>query len=193
MATNPPPPAFSFTVPPSLSGFSVPMNTYLTTHDQHESAIATGALVFDAQDRVLLVQRAAHDSMPNRWEIPGGAVDHDDATILHGVARELWEESGLKVKSVGKQVGDAYIFFMRGGLRIVKFTFVVEVETTENVSLDANEHQKYLWASEEECSSGRVVGECSERMDIKFIFPAQRAAVLEGFRLRKENEEGKLE
>jgi 8-oxo-dGTP pyrophosphatase MutT (NUDIX family) len=131
--------------------------------------------------------------MPNRWEIPGGAVDHDDATILHGVARELWEESGLKVKYVGKQVGDAYIFFTRGGLRIVKFTFVVEVETTENVRLDANEHQKYLWASEEECSSGRVVGECSERMDIKFTFPAQRAAVLEGFRLKKENEEGKLE
>jgi 8-oxo-dGTP pyrophosphatase MutT (NUDIX family) len=29
--------------------------------------------------------------MPNKWELPGGAVDDDDPTILHAAARELAE------------------------------------------------------------------------------------------------------
>jgi len=37
----------------------------MLAHDQHESGIASGALVYDSEDRVLLVQRAAHDSHPN--------------------------------------------------------------------------------------------------------------------------------
>ena len=45
--------------------------------------------------------------MSNRWEVPGGAVDLEDETILHGVAREAWEESGLKVTAIGPQVGTA--------------------------------------------------------------------------------------
>ncbi|KAM3534750.1 hypothetical protein MY4038_002003 [Beauveria bassiana] len=45
--------------------------------------------------QTLLLCRAATDSYPLKWEIPGGSVDADDATILDAVARELWEETGL--------------------------------------------------------------------------------------------------
>jgi len=75
--------------------------------------LATGAIVFnrplpvpgrdkpdqdganEPQPRVLLTQRAPHDSMPLRWETPGGGCDPDDDTILHACLRELREEAGL--------------------------------------------------------------------------------------------------
>lgn len=130
--------------------------------------------------------------MPNRWEVPGGAVDLEDETILHGVAREVWEESGLKVTAIGPQVGTAegktegYVFTRRG-LKFCRFTFEAEVENTEAVRVDPNEHQKLVWATEEECRSHRVVGNAEgEVVEIEFTTEAQEGTVLEGFRLRKQ-------
>ena len=153
---------------------------------------------------MLLVQRAAHDSMPLRWEIPGGACDLEDETILHGLARELWEEAGLKMTGVVRQVGGEYVFLTRRGMGVSRVTFEVEVETpasTESegglqketlpeVVLDPNEHARFLWATEEEVRTGRVAvlggsGE-AEVVDVDFTTKHQRAAILLGFKLRGE-------
>ncbi|EXJ83691.1 hypothetical protein A1O1_07315 [Capronia coronata CBS 617.96] len=118
--------------------------------------IATGGLVFDPplsdpdpesvavagadagvtvterpkRDRILLIQRAGHDSMPHRWEVPGGGCDLEDPTILHAVAREVWEETGLVAARIGPLVGpkDGQVFLTRSGKVVCKFHFVVEVE-----------------------------------------------------------------
>lgn len=48
--------------------------------------------------QTLLVRRAASDSYPLKWEIPGGSVSPArDASVLHAAARELREETGLRV------------------------------------------------------------------------------------------------
>ncbi|KAI9771039.1 MAG: hypothetical protein M1839_002975 [Geoglossum umbratile] len=186
MASDPPTPRLSFTFSSSVSPFNVPAETYLASHEGYE-AIATGALVFNSRDRLLVLQRAAHDSMPHLWEVPGGACDEDDETILHGVAREVWEESGLRVSAVGRRVGpgeEGHIFFTRKGLRVCKFTFEAEVESTEAVRLDPSEHQNYIWVTEEECRRHRA-GDGDSVVEIKFTTSAQEATILEGFRLRK--------
>ncbi|KAK0717544.1 NUDIX hydrolase domain-like protein [Lasiosphaeria miniovina] len=59
--------------------------------------------------RVLLVQRAAHDTMPLRWETPGGGCDDDDTSILHSCARELFEEAGLRATAVGPLVRVGFV------------------------------------------------------------------------------------
>jgi len=91
--------------------------------------LATGAIVFDQQwpepllpkddeaavlapaspsnrqqPRVLLVQRAASDSMPLRWETPGGGCDVDDSSIVDSCIRELQEEAGLRANMIGPLV-----------------------------------------------------------------------------------------
>ncbi|KAK4239592.1 hypothetical protein C8A03DRAFT_42822 [Achaetomium macrosporum] len=95
--------------------------------------VATGALVFSqatGEDRILLIQRALNDSWPGRWEVPGGGCDPEDESIRHSVARELLEESGLVLKDVVRQVGEAHVFLTKRSRKwVAKFTFEVDVET----------------------------------------------------------------
>ncbi|KAK3944356.1 NUDIX hydrolase domain-like protein [Diplogelasinospora grovesii] len=202
----PPVGGFNFTWNPSLSDLYLPMKAILESRPDLD-AVAAGALVFTkafkGQDRVLLIQRASHDSMPLRWEIPGGGCDYEDETLLHGVARELWEESGLLLRSVVRQVGSGHIFFTRRNLRVCKFTFEAEVETAEGdstsvpseervptVTIDPNEHQRFLWASEDECRAHKAVvtveGNREEVVELRFTTHDQEAVILEGFRVRRE-------
>ncbi|UNI22509.1 hypothetical protein JDV02_008393 [Purpureocillium takamizusanense] len=192
---GPAPPAFSFTFDPSLALYNVPLQTYLDSHPEFD-AIAAGALVFSRDPatgarRILLLQRAAHDSMPLRWEIPGGACDHDDPSLLHGLARELWEESrvvlrhvsrlvtlGSGARELGKGSQDGAVFFSRRGLRIIKYSFLVEAEEPVEIVLDPNEHAQFLWATEEEVRAGKVG-------DVKLTMTTdqQAATIREAFRL----------
>ncbi|KAI9768165.1 MAG: hypothetical protein M1840_004995 [Geoglossum simile] len=184
--TTPPPaaaPALSFTFAPSLSTFNVPMKAYLSSHSDHD-AIITGAVIFDSRDRLLLLQRASHDTMPDRWEVPGGSCDISDATILHSAAREVWEESGLRVCALSRCVGPPGVFLTRRGLSICKFTFDAQVECTDDVRLDPDEHSAYAWASEAECRSRRVEVAGSV-VQIRFTSRAQEEVVVEAFRARR--------
>ncbi|KAK3301680.1 NUDIX hydrolase domain-like protein [Chaetomium strumarium] len=163
--------------------------------------VATGALVFSratGEDRILLIQRALHDSWPGRWEVPGGGCDAEDESIHHSVARELLEESGLVLKDVVREVGEAQIFLTRSRKRVAKFTFEVDVETPvpgvlPEVALDPAEHMDFIWATEEECQLGKKAGGPPsglglETMDIEFTSDEQKASILQGFELRRECE-----
>jgi 8-oxo-dGTP pyrophosphatase MutT (NUDIX family) len=182
----------SFTHTHSLSEFAIPLKEYLDQHPEYDG-IAGGALVFDSQKRLLIIQRAAHDSLPNLWEIPGGAIDFTDDTILHGMGREVFEESGLKVSALSRLIGpgDGHAVFISTTkkLKICKFTFEVEVESTDVVTLDPNEHQDYLWVTAEDCLNHRLERDGTVA-EFKFTRPAQEATVLEGFRLRMEAKPG---
>ncbi|KAK5659396.1 hypothetical protein OQA88_1489 [Cercophora sp. LCS_1] len=179
----------TLTYPDSLTKFTHPLSTYLQQNPTPPfDGIATATVVINPHARVLLVQRAPHDSMPNRWEVPGGAVDLEDETVLHGAVRELREEGGLVATKIThwipEQTGDVegYVFTNRAGTKtFCRFAFGVEVEDWESVKLDPNEHQDYVWASEEEVSEGKV----GER-ELVFTVEETRRLILEGFRLWRE-------
>jgi len=123
--------------------------------------------------------------MPNRWEIPGGACDDDDPSILHSVARELWEESGLAAVRVGPHFGRDDIFRSRSGKVICKLYFIVEIDKGDEdkleVKLDLNEHQNFIWATEEEVKAKKV-GD----LELTFTTPTLEKNVLESFQIREE-------
>ncbi|OAA40998.1 NUDIX domain protein [Metarhizium rileyi] len=171
----------------SLSQFNVPFKSWIQTNNKPWDGIVTGALVFDPRGRILLVQRTSHDSMPDLWEVPGGAVDPEDATILHGCARELWEEAGLMARRMGALVtegpGTEMFQEFRNSTRsklIGKFQFEVEVDEGQAVRLDANEHQDFAWATEEEVVREEVGGKKTP-----FTKKSTKDVILEAFRLRR--------
>ncbi|KAH8653708.1 NUDIX hydrolase domain-like protein [Xylariales sp. PMI_506] len=113
------------------------------------------------EPRLLLIQRAPHDSMPLCWEIPGGAVDDEDETVLHGAARELREEAGLRAARMVAELGPLTAFRTRSGLRVVRASFLVEVEAEAGglegmVKLDPNEHTAYVWVTEAEARAKKI-------------------------------------
>lgn len=72
---------------------------------------AVAAIVFDAQRRVLVVQR---DTPPAEglWSLPGGKLELGE-TLIQGVAREVVEETGLVVEvgplaCVVERIGDGF-------------------------------------------------------------------------------------
>jgi 8-oxo-dGTP pyrophosphatase MutT (NUDIX family) len=145
----------------------------------------------EQEPRILLLRRSPQDSMPLRWEPPGGACDPDDPSILHACARELWEEAGLVTKSiVGVIDPDGRVFCTRSGKAVCKFEFFVDVDLgagvdgeAPRVSLDPNEHVDFVWATEGECVAGQRTGEGEEQcVELVFTNEAQRVVVLEAFR-----------
>jgi 8-oxo-dGTP pyrophosphatase MutT (NUDIX family) len=183
------PPVFDFRRHSSTSPFAVSPQTYSLIHPDENYHYISSALVFDNETsmgpRVLLIQRSARDAMPHLWEVPGGSVDDDDKSILHAVARELWEEAGLTATKIGRLVGAPQIFAVPSGKEFCKFTFLVEVEQTSDeglkVKLDPMEHQKFVWATEGDVRAGKV-----GNVELEFTSWEVEQTVLEAFRVRNE-------
>ncbi|KAK5627596.1 hypothetical protein RRF57_003311 [Xylaria bambusicola] len=140
----PPPPLFNFDQ--SLADFNVSLSAFLATspkpHGIKLRGVCVGAFVFDAAQRLLLVQRAPHDSYPLCWEVPGGAADIEDETILEAVARELWEETSLQARYISGVVGEGYTFLTRRSACVCKYSFVVDVE-----AYDVKVDPESMWIS----------------------------------------------
>ncbi|EFQ25321.1 NUDIX domain-containing protein [Colletotrichum graminicola] len=195
-------PAANLAHPTSLKCYNLPMRAWLENNGKATEldGLATSALVFDRRGRVLLLQRAAHDSMPLRWEAPGGAVDDADPSVLAACARELREETGLGAVRVvrvvsegaGKEPGSS-LTNRTGTLTLLRFAFEVEVEVEAvapggdgegdeiAVRTDPEEHADHVWASEEEVMRERV-GE----KDIPITNAQMASLILDGFRRRRE-------
>lgn len=60
--------------------------------------VATGVL-FNAQDRVLLMQRLPGTHLAGLWEFPGGKRETGE-TIEYALTRELHEELGIEVRAI---------------------------------------------------------------------------------------------
>src|SRR6478736_247546 len=75
--------------------------------------VAVGAFVFDAENRVLLVERGRPPGV-GLWTVPGGKLEYNE-TLAQAVAREVREETGLVVEvgtlaCVVERTGEDYHF-----------------------------------------------------------------------------------
>jgi 8-oxo-dGTP pyrophosphatase MutT (NUDIX family) len=110
----------SIHIPPQLCHLAVPLDKFLESNPKY-NGLAVGAFIFLSaqrhglpEPRLLLIQRAASEKgFPNLWEVPGGASEPHDPTVLHSVAREVFEETGLRLTRFVRQLGDG-VQFMTG-------------------------------------------------------------------------------
>jgi ADP-ribose pyrophosphatase YjhB (NUDIX family) len=94
-----------------------PIVFHMEQQPEAERVQCVGALVYDGQHRLLVIQRA---NEPGRglWSLPGGRVEpgEDDPTA---VAREVAEETGLRVE-VGQFVGEVERDAPNGKLYVIR-------------------------------------------------------------------------
>ena len=108
----------SIHIPPDLQHLAIPLQKFLEQHPSY-SCLAVGAFIFSISNgdspsdhpRLLQIQRAASErAFPNLWEVPGGSSELTDPTILHSVAREVFEETGLHLTRFIRQIGSGTEF-----------------------------------------------------------------------------------
>ena len=183
-----------FQIDPAAEPYNVPIRTYLDGQSPIQG-ICTGAVVF-CGGHVLLVRRAADDFMGLKWEIPGGACEENkDESILHAVAREVLEETGLRVSRFRRMVRINDFLDTAGKLvdfRWRKLTFEVEVAVAElntplqqvnnvlqavgrQIKLDPAEHDDWGWATRAQLETSEW-----EKGPIDFVIE-QRETLLHAF------------
>ena len=177
-------------ISPALTHFTTPLSTFISTHASYTNFVVGSFIFSPSHKKVLLLQRASTErGFPSKWEIPGGSTELSDPTILHSAARETFEETGLHLTKVVRQVGDEGVEFTteQGQKRWLKLSFEIQVMEVEGIGeeegaegnieirLDPEEHQAYVWAGEEDIRMGKY--------DI--TTPEQRELMLKAFELNR--------
>ncbi|KAL2809832.1 hypothetical protein BJX63DRAFT_403912 [Aspergillus granulosus] len=123
----------AYTVAPHLEAvYNIPFTSFRAAFTQYNHFVG-GSLIFSRTAtnperlRILLLQRASTDAFPELWEGSGGSFEDEDKTILEVVARELFEETGLRVLKFVEFVQIEE--WEKQGLGLVgKFTFIIEAD-----------------------------------------------------------------
>jgi 8-oxo-dGTP diphosphatase len=110
------------------------------------------AAIITRNSEVLLLRRPESDFMGGIYELPSGKVEEDES-LGDALYREVEEETGLKVKKIGRHLGH-FDYESKGGEVTRQFNFAVEVEETMKIEL--TEHEQYLWYGKDDLSNHPV-------------------------------------
>ncbi|MFF7052989.1 NUDIX domain-containing protein [Streptomyces griseorubiginosus] len=133
-----------------LGAGTVPACDIVQTPEPTAETVAAGVLLFDEQDRVLLVD----PTYKAGWEFPGGVVEPGEAPARAGV-REVAEETGIQLDDVPRllvvdwepPVPPGY-----GGLRLLFDGGRLDSAEAGRVLLPGPELRGWCFASEEEAA-----------------------------------------
>jgi 8-oxo-dGTP diphosphatase len=106
--------------------------------------LVIGAVVNNGSGSLLMVRRVADDFLGGLFEFPGGAVDEGE-TLLAATARELYEETGLRLSNVQRYI-DTFDYRSGSGKLCRQFNFAVDV-ASDDIKLNPTEHDQYIWIS----------------------------------------------
>ncbi|MGD1221802.1 MULTISPECIES: NUDIX hydrolase [Streptomyces] len=128
----------------------VPVCDIVQTPEPTAETVAAGVLLFDEQDRVLLVDPTYKPG----WEFPGGVVEPGEAPARAGM-REVAEETGLTLEDVPRLLvvdwespkPPGY-----GGLRLLFDGGRLDVAATRRLLLPGPELRDWRFATEEEAA-----------------------------------------
>lgn len=123
--------------------------------DRKTQWVATSGFILNSEQKILVVRRAAHDSHPNVWELPGGATDHGEDPIA-ATRREVKEETGLDVL-VEYPLSTASVFSVKNeDLQIFKIAYLCRLKGEEQDILLSNEHSAYQWINSPDDIEGEI-------------------------------------
>ncbi|MFF3707126.1 NUDIX hydrolase [Streptomyces phaeochromogenes] len=134
----------------AVSSGTVPVCDIVQTPEPTSETVAAGVLLFDEQDRVLLVD----PTYKAGWEFPGGVVESGEAPARAGI-REVAEETGIQLVDVPSllvvdwepPVPPAY-----GGLRLLYDGGRLDSDEARRMLLPGPELRAWRFVTEEEAA-----------------------------------------
>lgn len=114
--------------------------------NQPRPAIGVSAIIFDANERVLLIQRGKPPAV-GQWHVPGGKLEAGEA-LVEGVRREVKEETGLDV-TIGTIM--AVVERRQEGFHYIIVDFLARLDSPEYSEIrPADDASAAAWVAENE-------------------------------------------
>ena len=117
--------------------------------------LGVGALIFDAQNRILLIERGG-EPLKGWWSLPGGVLETGE-TLADGVRREVKEETGLIVEP--EQMVEVFERIMRDAEGRPEYHYVLIdyiCRVTGGSLAPADDCADARWTSRQECGDLRI-------------------------------------
>ncbi|MFB4420067.1 NUDIX hydrolase [Streptomyces sp. QL37] len=109
-----------------------------------QAAFGVGVVVQDAAGRILLGRHRG-----GTWELPGGKIDPTHESVAEAAARELREETGLRV-SVDAVTVFAMVHDVAGGINRISMAALVRVDTAVPQVTEPHLVGEWRWTDPEE-------------------------------------------
>ena len=126
--------------------------------------IIVHTIIFNKNKQILILKRSVNENvLPNLWDIPGGTLE-DGENPIDGATREVWEESGIKIKN-------AHLFFYTSNIdkrkdaQFIRLIFITQ-SSAKNIKLSLNEHDKYKWIKISEAKNYQLVDYLYDCLDL---------------------------
>ena len=137
--------------------------------------LVVGAVIVDPSDRVFLHRRSDERTLsPGAWDIPGGHVMPGEA-VYTALGREVWEETGWRVKAIVAELGDI-IWTGSDGITRREADFLIDVEgDLTQPRLEWPKHVEWRWVTAEDVRR-LLPGQTSEERLVREIVLRGRVA-----------------
>lgn len=118
--------------------------------------LVAGAVVYD-KDRVLLLERMASDFIPGLFELPSGKLESTEI-VRDGLSREILEETGLVIESIGAFIG-SFEYKSKSGLLTRQLNFGVP---HPGGAVTLTEHHSFEWVEPEDIGKFNISSESAD-------------------------------
>lgn len=147
-----------------------------TSHDSEvladgQQVITACALIHKTENgvpRVFMPRRAKTKKfLPDVFELPGGHIDFGEG-LVDGLAREINEEFGMKVKIGSPFAAFTYVNDVKKSHSAEVIYFATFVDSEDDITLDPSDHSEYIWVSLDEIS--KAYTEAKGADDEEFVY-----------------------
>lgn len=115
----------------------------LDQSDTSYDVAVVGAYIVHQEKLLLLRRSLSEDFLPGFVELPSGGVD-DGETLQQALAREVLEETGLKIKQIGTCI-NSFDYISGTGKKARQFNYHVTLHDPIEVILNPEEHDAFYW------------------------------------------------
>lgn len=103
--------------------------------------VGVKVLIYQDGKYLFLRRSAAFKEGPQKWDIPGGRIEPDEALEI-ALAREVQEEAGLNLMQIDSLLAAQDIFVAHAEVHVVRLTYTGRANGDVVIS---DEHDDYRW------------------------------------------------